>query len=247
MTVRLTADAVHVWVLPLDRPALDPERFRPVLSAEERLRAEKFLRADDRRRYVTTRGVLRHLLGSYLAALPTDLRFCKNEFGKPQLADPPAPLRFNVSHSGDIGIIGFALGREIGVDVEHRRPGLAREPIAERFFSPAEVRQLRSLTADQQEAAFFACWTRKEAYVKAIGRGMGLALDQFEVTLGPDDPVRLVADGIHPAQSGRWQLFSVETAPEYTAAVAVEGRGLNLAQFVFPDESLPPVRSKEVQ
>lgn len=209
--------------------------FRHLLTESERGRAQKFLRRDDQNRYLCVRGALRRMLSQYCSRSPTAIELTGNEFGKPRLVDPPIDIRFNVSHSHGVGLIGIALGREIGVDVEFHRPGLVREPIAERFFCPHEVRKLRSLPDGEQEAAFFTCWTRKEAYTKAIGRGLGLSLDQFEVTLLIDEPPKLVADALDPGQIGRWQFFSVDCGPGYSAAVAVEGKNIRMTQHEFSD------------
>ena len=179
----LLADEVHVWRLTLDRP---PERFLELLEPDEVERANRFYFERDRKHFVVARGFLRLLLGWYLHAGPKQLQFAYGAWGKPSLANEfcESQLRFNMSHSHGVALYAVTQGREIGVDVEHVRAYFAGDYIARRFFSPHEVGDLRGLPEDDRVSAFFRCWTRKEAYIKATGRGMSQPLDGFDVTLG---------------------------------------------------------------
>jgi 4'-phosphopantetheinyl transferase len=194
--------------------------LRDVLSEDERERADRFHFARDRRRFTVARGVLRRLLGRYLGAPAAGVRFAYGAQGKPRLDH--TELHFNVSHAGVFALYAFTVGRDIGVDIEQIRPMEDMLQIARRFFSASEVRTLESLAAEVQPLAFYNCWTRKEAYIKARGEGLALALDAFDVTLRPGDAARMLrADDSREVE--RWSLHAIDAAPGYAAALAVEG------------------------
>ena len=186
---------MHVWRAALDVPESQVRSLWDTLTADERQRAEHYVFEKDRTHFVVARGLLRVLLGRYLRQDPPHLRFTYGPHGKPALATDTGggALRFNVSHSHGLALYAITRGREVGVDVERIRPEVAQEKIAERFFSPREVTLLRALPAPLQATAFFACWTRKEAYIKATGEGLTLPLDQFDVSLLPGEPPRSCA------------------------------------------------------
>ena len=157
--------------------------------ADELVRAERFYFDEDRIHFIVGRGFLRCTLASYFGVQPKQLRFTYNAFGKPNLDLPSGSwLKFNLSHAGKLALLAVTAGRELGVDLELIRPGMAQELIPEQFFSPSEVESLRGLPEEHQDAAFFACWTRKEAYVKAKGKGLSIPLDEFDVSLAPEYP-----------------------------------------------------------
>jgi 4'-phosphopantetheinyl transferase len=222
----LESDEVHVWRASLEQKASAVAEFRRLLAEDERCRADRFHFTRDRVHYVVARGILRTLLARYLNERPERLRFNYSAFGKPSLEEDSAgalALRFNLSHSKDLALYAFTRGREIGVDVEHVRADVEGEDIARRFFSPAEISVLRSLPAEARPRAFFDCWTRKEAYIKAHGEGLSLPLDGFDVTLSPGEPARLLATRHDPAQAARWSLRELSPGEGYAAALAVEG------------------------
>jgi 4'-phosphopantetheinyl transferase len=222
---------IHVWRVSLAPTGARLRSLRPLLDADERRRADSFCFETDRDHFVIARGVLRVLLGRYLNREPSALRFSYGSHGKPALADKPGreALRFNVSHSHGLALVAVTLGREIGVDLEWIRADLDLEGIAKRFFSPGEVAMLRALAPNVQTEAFFACWTRKEAYIKARGEGLSLPLDQFDVSLVPGEPaVRLTIRGA-PSEASRWSLRELAPEAGYAAAVAAEGHGGRLA------------------
>jgi 4'-phosphopantetheinyl transferase len=199
----------------LDDVGLDVGRFRDVLSAQERERAARFRFERDRRRYILRHGKLRELLSDYLNCAPARICFAYNSFGKPSVAG--GALRFNVSHSHGTALFVFARGVEVGCDIERRDPRFVCDQIPERFFSALEAQTLRSLPASSRTRAFFNCWTRKEAFIKARGCGLSLPLDSFDVSLAPDEPALLLrgCDG--------WSVQSCEPAPDYQAAIVAEG------------------------
>jgi 4'-phosphopantetheinyl transferase len=223
-------EEVHIWRSSLDLPLWRVNALKQVLAPDERERADRFVRAEDRTRFIGGRGVLRTILGRYLGLDPRQLRFCYNPFGKPALeaAAGGELLRFNVSHSGDIALYAVTSGREIGIDIERIRPDVGTEDIAERFFSRQEIATLRGLPAPCRLEAFFACWTRKEAYLKARGNGLSLPLDGFDVSLAPGHAAALL--GVHDdaAEATRWSLRALFPGPDHVAALAVEGHGWRL-------------------
>ena len=218
---RLDGGDVHVWLANLDDGRPESARVTDVLSAEETARADRFWFERDRRHYSRCRGILRHLLGAYLGADPASLVFDAAEGGKPFL--PQTPMAFNVSHSGAYALIAITRRRELGVDIEAHRPLMDRDALARQCFSAVERARLQSLPEPVRTQAFFTCWTRKEAYVKAVGDGLAYPLDAFDVTFAPGDAVRLSVPE-DPRQPRRWTLEALEAPPGYAAALVTEGR-----------------------
>ena len=236
-TLVLGCDEVHVWRATLDQTQSQIQSFLHNLAADEQARAERFYFERDRERFIVARGVLRAILGGYLNQAPECLSFCYRSHGKPALAGESGGdvIRFNVSHSHGIALYAVTRGREVGIDLEHIRSDLVVEEIAERFFSRREVAMLRALPTEAQRQAFFRCWTRKEAYIKARGEGLSLPLDQFDVSLAPGEPAALLGTRPDPSEASRWSLQELIPTPGYVAALAVEGRGLSLACWQWPD------------
>jgi 4'-phosphopantetheinyl transferase len=219
----LPAGELHVWRTTLD--TMNDADLWNVLSEEERLRANRFHFSADRRRFANTRGILRRLLGGYLGRAASELTFGQGAAGKPALADAvgAADVRFNVSHSGSVALFAFACGVEVGVDVESCRPEIDACGLAERFFSQPESQRVRSAEGSARLAAFYACWTRKEACLKALGTGLALELASFSV-LGAGDANDVVSVTIPtPAGLRRVSLRCVPAIADYDAAVAWEG------------------------
>ncbi len=219
---------VHVWRASLARPAETVARMRSLLAADELARAERFRFESDRSRYVVGRALLRGLLGSYCQAAAEELTFEYGQFDKPALSGGPW---FNLSHSGSVALYAFSSTGEIGVDVELERPGRSRGRVAERFFSPAEVSVLRALPVEAQPRAFLTCWTRKEAFIKARGDGLNLALDSFDVTLAPDAPAALLRTAWCEQEPGQWQMEDLsDHRAGYIAAVALRAQGWRVVE-----------------
>jgi len=227
---------VHVWRTTLAWPEAAAHRLEQSLVADERDKMERFRFEKDRRRYLVGRGLLRSLLGRYLDVMPLALRFETTAAGKPHLASSQGQLQFNVAHSGDYVLIAIADGRAVGIDVEEVRDDFDTGEIAAHFFSPNEQRELETLSGRAKIEAFYSCWTRKEAYVKARGEGLSLPLDQFDVSLRPNEPARLIATRPDPDDAKRWHLSGLGVADGYKAALAVEGQGWTLQSWNCPDE-----------
>jgi 4'-phosphopantetheinyl transferase len=212
---------VHVWQVPLDLPAARSRVLWDFLSADERSRAARFRFDVDREHFVVARGTLRMLLGRYLACDPASLRFWYGANGKPALADErdSLPLHFNLSHAGGVGVVGFAVGRRLGIDIEQVRSIPEADAIARRVFSPRERASLAALPREERLIAFFQCWTLKEALAKATGNGLSMPLEQLDVWA--ERPLRVVTEG---STRESWTLRELlVTNPRFVAALCVEG------------------------
>ncbi len=223
---RLGPADVHVWTARVDVSDAEASALSEVLDDDERRRADRYLRAEDRRRFVASRGTLRRLLARYVEREPAGLRFGCAEHGKPFLRDH-GDVAFNLAHSGALAAFAIARGRRVGVDIERARPVLEMEDVARRFFSPREQAEIFALDAALRDAAFLTCWVRKEAYVKARGDGLRFGLARFAVTVRPEDPARLL-EVDEPGEAERWDLRALAPAPGYAGAVAAFGRGFRL-------------------
>lgn len=221
----LRAGELHVWRLKTGAES-DARGLLSTLTPEEVGRAERFHFERDRARFVLARATLRKLLGRYLGADASSLVFRHNEYGKPALGGgwAGARLNFNLSHSNEVVLYAFALGREVGIDVEHVRPELCGEELAARFFSAPENEALRAKSADTRPLTFFCCWTRKEAYIKARGEGLSFPLDRFAVSVDPECECVTLDVFEDPVESRRWTIFSLLPEAGYVGAVAAEGR-----------------------
>ncbi len=235
--VVLGRDEVHVWRASLDQPKSQIETFVHTLAVDEQARAGRFYFERDRKYFIVARGVLRAILGCYLNRQPECLVFCYGAHGKPALAGDADldAIRFNVSHSHEVALYAVTRDREVGIDLERIRFDLAVMEIAERFFSLQEVAALRTLPTDAQRQAFFRCWTRKEAYIKARGEGLSRPLDQFDVSLAPGEPAAVLGTSQDPSEASRWSLRELPLDPDYAAALAVEGHGWRFAYWQWPD------------
>jgi 4'-phosphopantetheinyl transferase len=221
----LPANKIHVWCAKLEQtPASIRQSFQG-LSQDERERAQHFHFERDRRRFIVSHGALRVILGRYLRIEPDHVSFDYAPHGKPYLAQAlnPCGIQFNMAHSNELAVYIFARGREAGIDVEYVHPIPELDQIAARFFSASENLVLRAIPAGQRVEAFFNCWTRKEAYIKALGVGLAQPLDQFQVSLIPGEPARLLKVEGLPEQIARYSMEAFVPAPGYIAALMVEG------------------------
>lgn len=202
------------------------ERADLLLSPDELSRANRLLRRDIRDRFVAGRLFLRRSLGRCLGLEPDQIQLTTNEWGKPCLGGEQAGsgLLFNLSHSDDWAIVALSCGAEVGVDMELVREELEYRPMARRFFSPREREELFSLPEGMQRAAFYRCWTRKEAYLKGVGSGFSIPTDSFDVSLLPDHPPRLMEHCPTPAETERWTLADLSLPPGLCGALAVRGK-----------------------
>lgn len=224
MTIRVD---LRVWNLAhADEPAL-----LPLLDPDERARADRYHFAQDRAHFIAARGRLRQILAGYAGRTPQSLAFEFGPHGKPELKDR-AGLHFNFSDSGTLGALAVSSAGPIGVDIERIRP---RDyvKLAERYFSPAELAVLTGLPEADRQAAFFRGWTRKEAFLKAVGTGLSTRLDAFDVSIAADEPPRMLRiDPSIDSDVGAWSLHHFDPADGFMGAVAVRGGGATVEIIV---------------
>jgi 4'-phosphopantetheinyl transferase len=209
----------------LDLPRDRLDALQAVLAPEERERAARFLSPQHADRFTAAHGVMRQVLAELLDQPPALLQFERQEHGKPRLAGMAAGrgLAFNLSHSGGWALLGWSWQGEIGVDVELWRTMSDEAALVRRFFSAAENATYNALPDAQRRRGFFECWTRKEAYIKAVGRGLGLPLDSFDVSFGEAAPARLLRASSAVDDARAWALAAVDVGPDASAAVVLEG------------------------
>jgi 4'-phosphopantetheinyl transferase len=220
----LQPDIVNVWIRALRVPSAAERTCYEVLSSEERERAARYRAGRPRNDFILTRGTLRSLLASYVGARPQELSFRYSEHGKPILIGQ-WDVQFNVSHTEGLALMAFVKKRDIGIDVEKVDREVDPKKLAERFFSAREFQLLKDLSGDELHAAFFRCWTRKEAYVKARGEGLSLPLHQFDVSLAADETRALLATRPDPSEASRWILQDLPVKHGYVAALALAEKG----------------------
>jgi len=230
----ITQDEVHIWSASLDRPE---SRFQELLSQDERDRAGRFIFERDRTQYIVRQGILRILLGNYLGIEPGLVRINYGKNDKPVLADiyDSTEMHFNLSHSEGLAIYAFTGDREIGIDIEQIRDIPDMEQIFERFFSPRENEVFHILPENRRKEAFFNCWTRKEAFIKATGDGLSMPLDKFDVSLVPDEPARLLRIEGDTEEVSRWSMQDLKGASGFAAALAVKGPCGNIRSWQWSD------------
>ena len=212
---------VHIWRSDLQAPLTLFPQYEKVLSRDERIRAQKFHFQKDRNQYITGRGILRHLISLYTQIAPEKIKFEYSRFGKPSAPELPN-LQFNLSHAGGRVIYAFTRNGEIGIDLEALRKGIEIAQIAKRFFATSEREAILALPEAQRAAAFFHCWTCKEAFIKAHGQGLSLPLDEFEVDINPDKPAALKAVHWAPSIIRTWDIHAFHPGENFFAALVTD-------------------------
>jgi 4'-phosphopantetheinyl transferase len=208
---------------------------RQVLSEDERVRASRFHFERHRRRYIVSQGIVRKILGSYLDVEPAELIYELGDHGKPALAGglKKADLHFNLTHSHEIALFAMLREVEVGIDVEFFRPMDDFDSVAGRFFSSAEQSAYFSLSEELRPQGFYNCWTRKEAFIKAIGDGLSYPLEKFDVSLVPGEPAQLFRIENEPQEASHWTLEAFYPLKEYTAAVALRAKDIRFQWFWY--------------
>jgi len=223
------AGQVHLWSVALNVDAATLAACRALLAEDERARADRFVFARDRRRFAAARAALRVVLGRYAGVEPHALGFGYGSHGKPFLRGPEgtSPICFNLSHSEELAVIGVARECEIGVDIECHRPVADLRRLAASVFCAEEMAVLDALPAHAQLAAFYAGWTRKEAWIKATGEGFAFPVRQMEVTIAPGEAARIVrlTDRADDEGCARAQIAAFTPAAGFSGAVAVRSGG----------------------
>lgn len=231
----LAGDEIHVWRIDLDELGAAPGRFWGVLDAAELARAASYHFAQHRQRFVVARGALRHILGYYLGQAPAAVPLQVTSYGKPYVVHDATlpPLQFNLAHAQAIALLAITWQRRVGIDVEQVRDLPDGLSIAQHFFAAAEAQALHSLPAERQTQAFFDCWTRKEAFVKAVGEGLSYPLHRFTVSLQPHEPAPLLHVDDDPQANQHWTMITLQPAAGYTAALVAEGTGWHVVPLRF--------------
>lgn len=231
---------VHVWFVELAAAAASVEACSRNLCPDERERASRFRFEHLKAAFTLSRGILRVLLGRYLATEPDRVRFAYGPRGKPRLVFPETVLEFNLAHSGRFAAYAFAVGCELGVDIEEVRQGGDQESLVRRFFSREEREEWLGLDPSQRAEAFFRCWTRKEAYIKALGDGLSMPLDSFQVSLRPGVSASLIHVAGDPTAASKWSLYSLAPEDGYIGSLAVpeRGRGVRILPRLTADAVL---------
>lgn len=222
--ILLKGGDIHIWRACLDVPSNHLSRFQSLLNIDEIERANRFRFTIHRDRFIARRGILRTLLGQALECPPQDICFAYSVYGKPYLVqEPNLKLHFNLSHSEGLALIALTLGRDVGVDIEKVTPSLRDDTVPEQFFHPHEVALLRSLPQPDQAEAFLRFWVLKEAYIKALGKGLSFPLHSFDTSPVWNARANKSYTLDDPETAKVWALRILAPAPRYTAALAAEG------------------------
>lgn len=227
----LHRNEVHIWHGTFSPTHLEELTPLNLLSEDETARMSRFRFEKDQKNFLLCRSMLRILLASYLGDPPAELRFAYSAHGKPTLAISSGSLEFNLSHSNGNFLVAITLARKVGVDIEFLKRDLDVLDIARRFFSSAEKRAIEDLPDELRQDAFFSCWTRKEAFIKARGEGLSCPLDSFDVSVMPDEESVNLATRPDSSEADRWTLRSLKCFPGYRAAVAVESKNVEPRPF----------------
>ena len=232
----LDPETAHIWRVPLDESLTGKlvSRCRKILSPDEIERAQSFQSPAKGNQFILYRGALRLLLSRYTRYWAGRIRYDYGPNGKPSLSHPRffasgTDLEFTVSNSGEFALIGITRGQALGLDIEHVRPVADAGDQIARFFTPNEQEDLAALPPEHRAHGFFNCWTRKKAFVRALGAGFAQTMPRTEVTLTPGTPPRLKRHALLPGDESRWMMFSFEPAPGYTAAIAVQSTRTDLS------------------
>ena len=234
----LSAGDVHIWQIALSGYQRSIHTLRSWLSPDEIQRAERFHFDRHRESFIVAHAAMRQILARYVNVAPLRLAFLFGEQGKPELVSEcgGGHIRFNLSHSGNFALLAVAEGLTLGVDIERVNTEFAGQEIAQRFFSSHEVMTLGAVAADARADAFFSCWTRKEAFIKALGGGLSIPLDSFDVAFGPDVPPALLRVPA-TAEARPWRLYDIPAPPGYKAALVIEGENHRLRQLQWESDS----------
>jgi 4'-phosphopantetheinyl transferase len=237
----LHENEVHVWLAPLDRSTVEVCELEQLLSDDERLRAGGYYFGRDRRRFVVGRGLLRVILSGYVHASPERLTFRCGPKGKPALSGPwQGGLEFNLSHSNGNALYAVTRDRKVGIDLEYIRSLPDAEDIALRCFSARENGLIATAPPSERLRAFFECWTRKEAFIKATGEGLSTPLEEFDASLAPGEEERLLTPSGAPSGEPPWRLRALAPDPAYVGALAVQGEGWCLHCWRWAPRLLSP-------
>lgn len=236
----LSSNEVQVWRASLAQPEATIAGLWKLLTPDERQRAQRYVRKESQQQFVVARGILRQILALYTKLSPAALTLTSNRYGRPSLPSDlnPAQLNFNLSHSGNLVLYAFSRGRAVGIDIETVRKEIATLAIAENFFSPDEVTALKAVSEDMHTVAFFNCWTRKEAFIKALGEGLSHPLQNFSVSLAPHEEAALLSVRGDQRAAARWKMHALEPGIGYVASVIAENPPFSLREWEYVCDSI---------
>ena len=217
----IAPETVNVYSVSVSKNRHALSIYNDYLSTDEQVKSSRFKFNIDKERFVISRAILRMLSGRFLNIDPKLIRFNYNEFGKPHFQKQQR-LKFNLSHSGDVIVIGFTRDYELGVDVEYIKPDSDFLKLAQNFFSRTEIEYLENQDSIELAKAFFRCWTRKESFIKAEGSGLSFPLDKFAVSMDTDTHAELLQTDWDSSERLNWNLFSFVPRAQYIGAVAVK-------------------------
>lgn len=218
----LQANDLDIWAFSQRQASSVSLKLHSILAEDELRRAEKYYTSELQNQYIVRRGILRTILSYYLDCFASEIEFCYSEWGKPQLDG--SLIHFNLSHSHDSVVVSVSTERLLGIDIEFNAPIPDMKRVAEHHFSPYEQKTLFALDESEQMTAFYRCWTRKEAFIKADGRGLGIDLDSFDVTLAPNYPPKLLRIEDNHTLATQWTMQNLPLdGKNYLGAVLVFG------------------------
>jgi 4'-phosphopantetheinyl transferase len=216
-------DEIHIYQTNLDKSPAEINNFKKLMSVDELQKAARFKFDIDRNNYITGRGFLRTILSQYLNTSPEDIMFSYAEKGKPYVKD--IEIKFNLSHSKNYAVYAIALNTEVGIDIEYLKNIPDAYDISERFFSEEEREELKKMNEDRISLAFLNCWTRKEAFIKAVGEGLSYPLADFSVSISPGSEPGILWIKKNINEVKEWTLYNIKTDQSYISSVAVKSTG----------------------
>jgi len=230
-SLKLTTAKVQIWQASLEQPVEVIQKLEALLSEEEAQRANRLRYRQHRQFFIARRGILRHLLSQHTGADPEKIQLVYTQSGKPLLSslDETSDICFNLAHSGRLGVYVFTRGRRVGIDLEAIRFVNEMDRVAEMNFSPEEYRKFETIGEGERSAAFYRCWTRKEAFLKAVGDSVSCPLQEFEVSLEPGAPAELLAVRGSKEQAQKWSMHDLRIQDGYAASLVVEGDGYSIS------------------
>lgn len=229
----LAENEAHIWQISLKQNDEALQISARLLDETEQSKTAKFRFGKDRKNYIAAHGAMREILSLYLEICPQNIEFETNSYGKPFLCGGKSDISFNLSHSGELALLAITKGSKIGVDIELIRADIAAENLAEQVFSTLEIETWRNLPENFKAKAFFDCWTRKEAFIKAVGKGLSYPLKDFSVAFSPCEQARLIALENTKLKAENWQIIELNIAENYAAAMAIEARNTKLFLWNF--------------
>lgn len=232
---QIEGNEVHIWLIPFDKIINEISFFEDLLSQNELSRAGRFYFEMDKNKFIVGRGILRLIISKYSGIFPSQINFIYNEFGKPSLEKGQNSmfLEFNTSHSASFVTIGITIVAQIGIDIENLERKSDLLELAKRYFAEGEYTKLSSLPKELLTEGFYNCWTRKEAFIKALGNGLSYPLDTFEVTLAPYEETRF--SKIAGGNVDEWKLINIKPPSKYVGAIAINRKSNELKYWYLDD------------